>query len=72
MLHFVNENCQRYCIIDKEIVWYGGLNFLGKADIEDNLMRIESGSVASELLEMTFNDPENGIDLTDKYYETLV
>ena len=35
-------------------------------------MRIESGSVASELLEMTFNDPENGIDLTDKYYETLV
>lgn len=72
MLHFVNENCQRYCIIDKEIVWYGSLNFLGKADIEDNLMRIESGSVASELLEMTFNNPENGIDLTDKYYETLV
>ena len=72
MLHFVNENCQRYCIIDKEIVWYGSINFLGKADIEDNLMRIESGSVASELLEMTVNDPENGVDLTDKYYETLV
>lgn len=42
-------------IIDMEIVWYGSMNFLGKEDSEDNLMRICSKEIASELLELTFD-----------------
>ena len=50
----VEDYCQHYCIIDKEIVWYGSMNFLGKEDSEDNLMRVSSKEIASELLELTF------------------
>lgn len=48
------DYCEHYCIIDRKIVWYGSMNFLGKEDADDNLMRICSESVASELMEMTF------------------
>ena len=48
------DYCEHYCIIDRKIVWYGSMNFLGKEDANDNLMRICSESVASELMEMTF------------------
>ncbi len=44
-------------MIDNEIVWYGSMNLLSKEDDEDNLMRVCSKDIASELLEMTF-DPE--------------
>lgn len=67
----VNENCQRYCVIDREVVWYGSLNFLGKADIEDNLMRIYSNCVASQLLEMTICIKKNGVDLFETYYSSI-
>ena len=40
--------------IVKEIVWYGSMNLLSKADVEDNLMRVVSKDIAAELLEMTF------------------
>lgn len=53
-MNLVEDYCNHYCIIDKEIVWYGSLNFLGKEDSEDNLMRVCSKHIASELLEMTF------------------
>ena len=47
----ISENVQdRFAVIDKEIVWYGSLDFLGKEDAEDNLMRIESGEAAEEVL----------------------
>lgn len=36
------------------IVWYGSMNLLSKADVEDNLMRVLSKDIATELLEMTF------------------
>ena len=32
------------------------MNFLGKEDAEDNLMRISDGKIANELLEMTFGN----------------
>ena len=51
----VDDNCERFAIIDKEIVWYGSMNLLSKADVEDNLMRVESKDIAAELLEMTFS-----------------
>lgn len=37
-------------VIDESIAWYGSVNFLSREREEDNLMRIESQSVAQELL----------------------
>ena len=42
------EEC--FAVIDDEIVWHGGMNLLGKADVWDNLMRIRNSQVATELL----------------------
>ena len=53
-MNLVEDYCQHYCIIDQEVVWYGSMNFLGKEDGEDNLMRVCSKSIAAELLELTF------------------
>ena len=50
--------CERYTIIDREIVWYGSLNFLGKPDADDNLMRVMDKEIAEELLMMTFGADE--------------
>ncbi len=58
----VEEYCEHYCIVDRQIVWYGSMNFLGKEDVEDNLMRVCSEETAAELLEMTFGKLE-GITL---------
>ena len=55
-MNLVEDYCLRYCIIDREIVWYGSLNFLGKPDVEDNLMRVCSAKIAEELLSLTFGD----------------
>ena len=61
-MSLVNDYCQRYCIIDREVVWYGSMNFLGKEDINDNLMRISSKGVAAELLELTFGNTIENIE----------
>ena len=50
--------CERYTIVDREIVWYGSLNFLGKPDADDNLMRVMDKEIAEELLMMTFGADE--------------
>ena len=55
-MNLVEDYCQHYCIVDQEIVWYGSMNFLGKEDNEDNLMRVCSKTIAAELLEMTFGE----------------
>ena len=44
---------EHFAVIDNELVWHGGMNLLGKADVWDNLMRIKSASVAAELLELS-------------------
>lgn len=60
-MNLVEDYCEHYCIIDRQVVWYGSLNFLGKEDAEDNLMRIADGKIATELLELTFgNDKYQG------------
>jgi superfamily II DNA or RNA helicase len=41
----------RCIIIDKTIVWYGSINFLGPADSQDNCIRIVDGELAEKLLE---------------------
>ena len=53
-MNLVEDYCEHYCIVDREIVWYGSMNFLGKEDAEDNLMRVDSRAIAAELLELTF------------------
>lgn len=53
-MNFVEDYCQHYCIVDREVVWYGSMNFIGKEDSEDNLMRVCSNVIATELLELTF------------------
>ena len=44
---------EHYAVIDKKLVWHGGMNLLGKEDAWDNLIRVESIQAAAELLEMT-------------------
>ena len=59
-MNLVEDYCQHYCIVDREVVWYGSMNFLGKEDSEDNLMRVCSKEIAAELLELTFGKWEFG------------
>lgn len=54
LVNLVSDHCEHFTIIDREIVWYGSMNFLSKADLEDNLMRVISKEIAAELMEMTF------------------
>lgn len=54
-IELMKENCEHYAVIDNEIVWYGSMNLLSKDDIDDNIMRVKSKSIATELLEITFH-----------------
>ena len=53
-----SELPEHFAVIDNELVWHGGMNLLGKADVWDNLMRIKSVSVAAELLELSLAQNE--------------
>ena len=48
-----DEECEHYAVIDQKLLWHGGMNLLGKADIYDNLIRVENEQAAAELLEIT-------------------
>ena len=48
------DNCEHFAIIDQEIVWYGSMSLLGKATIEDSMMRVLSRIIATELMELAF------------------
>lgn len=48
------DNCFHFTIIDNNIVWYGSVNLLGKEDMDDNIMRIDSEEIAAELLELSY------------------
>ena len=47
------DESEHYAVIDHRLVWHGGMNLLGKADVWDNLIRVESPQAADELLAMT-------------------
>ena len=55
---YASDQCEHFTVIDRELVWYGSLNFLGKEDVEDNLMRVTNKDIALELLEMTFGNDQ--------------
>ena len=44
---------ERFAVIDKSLIWYGSMNLLSNAKEEDSLMRLESKSVAEELLQFS-------------------
>ena len=52
----VEESCQRFAVIDQEVVWYGNINLLSKEKVDDSIMRVKSKDIASELMEITFGD----------------
>ena len=52
----VEESCERFAVIDQEVVWYGNINLLAKDKVDDSIMRILSKEIASELMEITFGD----------------
>ena len=43
---------QRYAVIDGAIVWYGDINFLSSAKLEDTAIRLESPELAGELSDL--------------------
>ena len=52
----VEESCERFAVIDQEVVWYGNINLLAKDKVDDGIMRVLSKEIASELMEITFGD----------------
>ena len=52
----VEESCERFAVIDQEVVWYGNINLLAKNKIDDSIMRLRSKEVAGELMELTFGN----------------
>ena len=61
-IQLMDEGCECFAVIDQKIVWYGNMNFLSKEDMEDNLMRVVSGDIAAEIMEMTFGGEKELID----------
>ena len=53
VVRITSEYSECYAVIDKTIVWHGGMNLLGNAYSGDNLIRVENGQAAEELLEIT-------------------
>lgn len=52
-----NENLLIQCaIIDKSVVWYGNINFFGYNTEDNNIMRLCDSSIASELLDVIYEN----------------
>jgi len=47
-----------FAVIDRSLVWHGGMNLLGKEDVWDNLIRIKDLKAAAELLVIAFGKGE--------------
>ena len=52
----VEEYCDRFAVIDQEVVWYGNINLLAKDKVNDSIMRVRSKGIAGELMEITFRN----------------
>ena len=52
---FMDNINEHYAVIDKSLVWHGGMNLLGKADVWDNLIRVKDAGAAAELLEISLS-----------------
>ena len=52
----VEEYCDRFAVIDQEVVWYGNINLLAKDKVDDSIMRVRSKGIAGELMEIIFRN----------------
>ena len=52
----VEESCERFAVIDQEVVWYGNINLLAKTKVDDSIMRVLSNEIAGELMEIIFGN----------------
>ena len=52
----VEDYCDRFAVIDQEVVWYGNINLLAKDKVDDSIMRVRSKGIAGELMEITFRN----------------
>jgi hypothetical protein len=41
---------RKYAIMDRKIVWYGSVNLLRYGNAQESMIRIESSSIADELV----------------------
>lgn len=55
-VRFMSETCERFAVIDDEIVWYGSINLLSKEDADDNIMRVCDKRIAAEVLELSLTE----------------
>lgn len=46
---------EHFAVIDRSLVWHGGMNLLGKEDAWDNLLRVRDRKAAEELLEIAWS-----------------
>ena len=53
IVRLTDAETEHYAVIDRCLVWHGGMNLLGKTDAWDNLIRVENVQAAAELLEMS-------------------
>lgn len=56
---------QRYAVIDKNILWYGGINFLGFEKAAHGAMRLCSAELAKELLDRSHTGQETQMKLAE-------
>ncbi len=49
-LVFKSNIHQKYAVIDQRIVWYGSINLLSFGSAEESIMRLDSPSIANELI----------------------
>lgn len=57
----VEGYCDRFAIIDQEVVWYGNINLLAKDKADDSIMRVRSKGIAGELMEITFGNNDGKV-----------
>lgn len=50
---------QKCTVIDQQIIWYGGIDFLGYGSTEQSVMRLEDATIANELIWASYIQGEN-------------
>ena len=46
----VEESCERFAVIDQEVVWYGNINLLAKTKVDDSIMRVLNNEIAEVIV----------------------
>lgn len=48
---FISKMYQKFSVIDRQLIWYGSINFLGLSTSEETVMRLKNTDIAIELLD---------------------